>query len=95
MEDRKEITADAIARLVYQALLELQLSDEAVQGAEEELSRISGEIRKDPALDEEARRKTLEYIRQLTLLADKQYRHIYKQGAKDCVDLLRELGVIR
>lgn len=95
MEDRKEIAADATARLIYQALLELQLGDEAVQGAEKELSRISSEIRLDPALDEADRQRILEYIRQLTLLTEKQYRHIYRQGAKDCVDLLRKLGVIK
>ena len=95
MEDRKEIVTEAATRLIYQALRELQLSDEAVQGAEKELSRISGEIRKDPALDEAGRQRMLEYIRQLTLLTDKQYRHIYRQGAKDCVSLLRELEVIK
>ena len=95
MEDRKEITADATSRLIYQALLELQLGNEAVREAEKDLSRISGEIRQDPALSDTGREKMLAYIRQLTLLTDKQYRHIYRQGAKDCVVLLRELGVIK
>ena len=95
MEDRKEITADAITRLVYQALKELELGDKETQRAEEEISHISGEIRADPALGEVDRERMLAYIRQVTLLNDRQYRHLYKQGAKDCVNLLREVGVIR
>lgn len=95
MEDRKEITAEAVTRLVYQALRELELNDQEVRRAEEEISHISGEIRTDPALSEAERDRVLGYIRQLTLLNDRQYRHLYKQGARDCVNLLRKLGIIR
>lgn len=95
MEGRKEITADAVTRLVYQALKELELGDKEIQRAEEEISRISGEIRTDPSLGEADRDRMLAYIRQLTLLNERQYRHLYKQGARDCISLLRELGVIR
>ena len=95
MEGRKEITADTVTRLVYQALKELELSEKEVRQAEEEISRISGEVRVDPALGEADRERMLAYIRQLTLLNDRQYRHLYKQGARDCVSLLRELGIIQ
>lgn len=95
MEGRKEITDEAVTRLVYQALKELELGDQETQRAEEEISRISGEIRADPALGEADRDRMLAYVRQVTLLNDRQYRHLYQQGARDCVSLLRELGVIR
>lgn len=95
MDNRKEISGEAVSRLVFQALLELELSDEAVRNAEKEVSRLGDEIRNDPALNEAGRQKLLTYIRQVTLLTDKQYHHLYSQGAKDCVALLRELGVIK
>lgn len=35
-----------------------------------------------------------EYHNTMDILADHQIRYLYLQGAKDCVSMLRELGVI-
>ena len=94
MEERKEITQEAATRLIYQALYELELGNEATRMAEEEISRLRESICGDKELGETGRQKMLAYIRQLAMLNDRQYRHLYKQGGKDCVTLLQKLGVL-
>ena len=90
MDERKEILQDTIDRLIETALQELdQKLPEA--GGEAALSHISDQIRQDAQLDEQHRK----LIRQLNQVTCRQCRHLYRQGALDCVLLLRGLGVIR
>lgn len=84
----------ALDRLIETALQELdQKLPEA--GGEAALSHISDQIRQDAQLDEQHRKLMLDYIRQLNQVTCRQCRHLYRQGALDCVLLLRGLGVIR
>jgi len=46
-------------------------------------------------LDQEAQDTLEEYHTTMDILSGHQIRYLYLQGAKDCVSLLRELGVIR
>lgn len=88
------ILQDTIDRLIETALQELdQKLPEA--GGEAALSHISDQIRQDAQLDEQHRKLMLDYIRQLNQVTCRQCRHLYRQGALDCVLLLRGLGVIR
>ena len=90
MDERKEILQDTIDRLIETALQELdQKLPEA--GGEAALSHISDQIRQDA----QHRKLMLDYIRQLNQVTCRQCRHLYRQGALDCVLLLRGLGVIR
>lgn len=46
-------------------------------------------------LSQEAQDALEEYHTTMDILSGHQIRYLYLQGAKDCVSLLRELGVIR
>ena len=46
-------------------------------------------------LSQDAREILAEYHNTMDILSGDQIRYLYLQGAKDCVSLLRELGVIR
>ena len=85
---------DTLDQLIEQALRELdRVEPDGL--AEERMSDISDEIRRDLRLEETQRTLMLDYITQLNRVAQKQRRCLYIQGAKDCVQLLRSLGVIK
>ena len=94
MDERKQIAEDTLDQLIEQALRELdRVAPDGL--AEERMSDISDEIRRDLRLEEAQRTLMLDYITQLNRVAQKQCRCLYTQGAKDCVQLLRGLGVIK
>lgn len=93
MDERSQIVQDTVDRLIEEALR--QLDEENTRDAEEEMSRISDQIRQDLLLEPVHREQMLAYIVQLNQVAQRQRRHLYCQGARDCVRLLREMGVIR
>lgn len=94
MDDREQIVQEAVDRLIEQALQELGQSIKDNK-TEEILSQLVDQIRSDPALSEDSRALMLDYIRHLNQITHAYSRHLYYQGIKDCVRLLRELGVIR
>lgn len=94
MDERKQIAEDTLDQLIEQALQESDRVEPDGQ-AEERMSNISDEIRRDARLDDSQRTLMLDYITQLNYVAQKQRRCLYTQGGKDCVRLLRELGVIK
>lgn len=95
MAKQKEIISGALNGLVYQALDALTERDEEVRKMEAELSAATESLVQDTPLDVKTRSIVNEYAAKLTALSSRQYRHLYLQGAKDCVALLRELGVIQ
>ena len=95
MEQRKDIVSRHIDQLVFQALDKLTECDEQVRKMEAELSAATESLEQDMPLDEKSRTIVNEYAAKLTILSGRHYRHLYLQGAKDCVALLRELGVIQ
>lgn len=95
MEQKKDILDTALHGLVYQALDALNERDAEVSRMDTELSRATEKLITDTPLDEKTRAVINEYTDRLTSLCAKHYRHLYLQGAKDCVALLRELGVIK
>lgn len=46
-------------------------------------------------LSQDAQDTLEEYHNTMDILSGQQIRYLYLQGAKDCISLLRELGVIR
>ena len=95
MENREEIMGGAIDEMIYLALEELRTVDEEVRKAAAERLGIRDRVLDDPALDDHGRRMIQRYLELLDDLVDKQYHHLYLQGAKDCVLLLLKLEVIR
>lgn len=95
MEKQKDILDMALDGLVYQALDALTEQDEEVRRMEAELSQATEKLVTDTPLDVKTSAVINEYAGGLTELCAKHYRHLYLQGAKDCVELLRKLGVIK
>lgn len=95
MEQKKEIIDNALNSLVYQALDALAEKDEEVRRMEAELNTATQSLVQDTPLDVKTRAIVNEYAGRLTALSGTHYRHLYLQGAKDCVALLRELGVLK
>lgn len=57
---------------------------------------LSGQVQECVSyLGQDVRDTLEEYHNTMDILSDHQIRYLYLQGAKDCVSLLRELGVIR
>ena len=95
MEEKKKVIDRSLNGLVYQALDTLATQDKEVEKIEETFSDAVERLNHVIPLDEEIRELLNDYDRKLALLNAKNYRHLYLQGAKDCVALLRELGVIK
>lgn len=95
MEQKKDILEMAMDSLVYQALDEIVEQDAEVRRMDTELSRATQSLVEEMPLDENTRIAINEYVNTLTTLCAKHYRYLCLQGAKDCVALLRELGVIK
>lgn len=95
MDSREEILTDAMDMLVYRAILELTESDAEIKAAASEVSNLGEDIAADPALDEQSRAALERYLNRLNDMVSSHYRHLYIQGAKDCVELLRKLDVIK
>lgn len=46
------------------------------------------------ALPEDRQQVLIDYFTKTTLIADHECQHLYVQGAKDCVKLLKKLGAL-
>jgi uncharacterized membrane protein affecting hemolysin expression len=79
-------------QLAYFALRE---SDPQAEELAQELITLSEAIQNSPALRQEDKKRIDEYLSAHTELEAKIQQHLYIQGAKDCVVMLRELGIIR
>lgn len=95
MEQKKDIVSRNLDQLVFQALDALTERDEEVRKMEAELAAATESLVQDTPLDVKTRAIVNEHAAKFTALSGRHYRHLYLQGAKDCVALLRELGVIR
>lgn len=95
MEQKKDIVDRMVDGLVFQAIDELTEHDGEVRKMEAELTAATESLVQDTPLDVKTRAIVNEYAGKLTALSGTHYRHLYLQGAKDCVALLRELGVLK
>lgn len=84
----RELTENAISKS-KEALddSELQLYAEVMA-----LSSQAREIVK--SLPEDQQKILTGYFEKTTLIADHECQHLYVQGAKDCVELLKQLGAL-
>lgn len=93
MEGRKELLDYTVSQLIELAMQELGEAPEE-GAAEERKGALYDQLSRDTRLSGEQRELLLEYCSLLEGLAYRRLRHIYRQGAKDCVRLLKELGAL-
>lgn len=95
MESKKEILDETVERLISRALAKLEQSNEAVKSASAALAAASDALVENTRESPETRCRLDEYAGRLAELSAIQYSKLYQQGARDCVALLKTLGVIR
>lgn len=95
MESKEKILKNSLDQVIMRALYDLEQSDAAVKEAESRLSKLYDSLRLDDTLDRAVQEQIRKYIEQTIEAAKIEFRHIYLQGAKDTVSVMRELGVIK
>lgn len=93
MEEYEDIITLAISQLTEKAMREQRVADEKVSAMTGELIDLSQEVA-DAPLNPDLRSKLDRYLNLTHLLEGFREEHLYVQGAKDCVRLLKELGVL-
>ena len=93
----------------YNKILEMVITELTERGQKQQRSEnpeinelvlrrieLSGQVQEYMSLlSKDAQDILQEYHNTMDILSGHQIRYLYLQGAKDCVSLLRELGVIR
>ena len=95
MEESNCIEKNALDQLILRALYDLEQTDAAAKESEARLSMLYDSLRLDDTLDDALQERVRQYIEQTIVAASAGFRHIYLQGARDCVKLMREFGIIR
>ena len=95
MESKKAIIENALDQIIMRALFDLEQSDDEVKKAELKLSELFDSLKLDNNLDSDVQERISKYIEQTIKTANNGFRHVYMQGAKDSVIVMRELGVIK
>ena len=94
--EKTEIFENAIRELTELAVSKrkenLEDSEQQLYAEVMSLSSQARDIVK--ALPEDQRRILEDYFVKTNLIADHDCQHLYVQGAKDCVELLKKLGVL-
>jgi len=91
----EEIWEMVVTELTEQGIREQREQNPEIKSLIEDQTALSAQAQKClAALDSEVRDTLTRYYEQAELIADKQIQYLYLQGAKDCVRLLKTLGVI-
>lgn len=96
MMEKSEILEMVVREMTERALAERRQNCEE---QERQLYEKTGELSKQRQeilrkLMPEERKVLEDYLVNTSLIADHECVHLYVQGAKDCVELLKELGVL-
>lgn len=97
MEEKcyEEIWEMIVTELTEQGIRDQREENPEIESLIEDQTALSAQAQKCLAsLDSEVRDTLTNYYEQAELIADKQIKYLYLQGAKDCVRLLKTLGVI-
>lgn len=97
MEEKcyEEIWEMVVTELTEQGIRDQREETPEIESLIEDQTNLSAQAQKYLAsLDSEVRDTLTRYYEQAELIADKQIKYLYLQGAKDCVRLLKTLGVI-
>lgn len=94
--DRNEIFELVIREMTETALLERRKNcDEKEMQLYKEVGDLSGKQREIfSRLAPEDRQVLEDYFVKTNLIADHECKHLYVQGAKDCVEILKKLGAL-
>lgn len=95
MELWKESLQTALDERLDAALMELAESNTDVREAVKQQRDVSMLVKDHPKYDDEMKQTVDAYFEAMQLLLGEYSHHLYIQGAKDCVEVLRELGVIK
>jgi len=91
----EEIWEMVVTELTERGIREQREQNPEIESLIEDQTALSAQAQKCLAsLDSEVRDTLTRYYEQAELIADKQIQYLYLQGAKDCVRLLKTLGVI-
>ena len=94
MESKEKILENALDQVIMRALYDLEQSDAVAKEAQVKLSLLYDSLRFDNTLDAAVQARISRYIEQTIDAANAEFRHIYLQGAKDSITVMRKLGVI-
>ena len=90
---------------IYEMVI-TEMSEDALRERKESCSEKEKQLYKEAAALSHKRQEVLEklppedrqvledYLAKTNLIAEHDCRHLYVQGAKDCVELLKKLGVL-
>lgn len=95
MELWKESLQTALNERFDAAFAELAESNADVQKAVKQQLDTSAMVRNHPKYDDELKQMVDSYFEAMQLLLGEYSRHLYIKGAKDCVTVLREIGIIK
>lgn len=84
-----------VTELTEQGIHDQRKENPEIESLTQDQTDLSAQAQKCLAsLDGEVRDTLTRYYEQAELIADKQIKYLYLQGAKDCIRLLKALGVI-
>jgi len=95
MEQWKESLQTAMDERFDEAFAELAKSNVDVRKAIKQQRDASVLVKDHPKYDEELKQLVDSYFEAMQLLLGEHGQHLYIQGAKDCVTVLREFGIIK
>lgn len=95
MEQWKQSLQTALDERFDAAFAELAKSNADVRKAIKQQRDASVLVKDHPKYDEELKQLVDSYFEAMQLLLGEYLQHLYIQGAKDCVTVLREFGIIK
>ena len=95
MDDIAEILEDAVTERLELAYFELIKENEEVRQGVESVKELSIKLYENTDIPKEVRRQIEDYKDISDFVEREMQKHIYLEGIKDSIKLLRELGVLR
>ncbi|WP_270810004.1 hypothetical protein [Hungatella effluvii] len=94
--EKEQIIENAIRELTELALQKRRgMADETEQKLLNSVTELSVKLQQIlEQISEEEQEILTEYLEKIELIADHDCRHLYMQGAKDCIMLLKTLKII-
>lgn len=93
--DREEIYEMVIREMTETAVRERNEQSPEKQELQDKVARLSKEMQeKIKDLPEDVKKAITDYVEVTLRAADHDCLYLYVQGAKDCVELLKKLGVL-
>ena len=95
MEQWKQSLQTAMDERFDAAFAELAKSNADVREAVKQQLDVSVLVKDHPKYDKELKQLVDSYFEAMQILLGEYGQHLYIQGAKDCVTVLREFGIIK